>query len=260
MVYTVQDCCEIMERLAALDLALDWDNVGLQLGSLERDVQTILVTLTVTEDVAEKAVSKGVDLVISHHPLIFRPLHSIRTDQPQGRIIESLLKNDTALYVSHTNLDQASLGLNHWLAEDLGLEDVAILVPAETTGTGLGRVGFISPQSIRSIAELIEERWNYSVRIVGNPTQEVKKVAVCGGSGGNLVRDAYASGAEVLITGDVSYHDALDALELGLNVIDAGHFGTEQIMVGKVGRYLQDELGDGVTIIQHLGRDPFCSS
>lgn len=255
----VQDCCDAMERLAALDLALEWDNVGLQIGCPNQEVHTILVTLTVTEAVVDKAVSSGVDLIISHHPLIFQPIRSIRTDRPQGRIIEKLLNSNIALYVSHTNLDQAPQGLNHWLAQKLGLEDVTVLVPAEMTGAGLGRVGCISPLSLQSMAERVHTVFDCPVRIVGDPNEMVERIAVCGGSCGKLVKEAHAHGVDVLITGDVSYHDAIDALELGLHIIDAGHFGTEQIMVHEVSRYLQEQL-NGVTIINELGIDPFSTS
>lgn len=254
----VQNCVEIMEQLAPRELAMEWDNVGLQLGSMEKVIKSVLVTLTITESLVDRAIDQGVDLIVSHHPLIFKPIKQIRTHTPEGRILTKLIKNDIGVYVAHTNLDQAANGLNYWLAEDLNLSAVKVLAPSdESLVTGLGRIGVVPGLSVWELATQLKERWQSTVRIVGDPDRWCERVAVCGGSGGGLLHKAAMAGADVFVTGDVGYHDALEAKAYGLSVIDAGHFGTERIMVAKVADYLEQELGQCQIITSTEGDNPF---
>ncbi|HHT72658.1 MAG TPA: Nif3-like dinuclear metal center hexameric protein [Firmicutes bacterium] len=253
---TVGDVARLMEQLAPEELKMDWDNVGLQLGERSRKVQKILVTLTVTPEVAELAAGQGVDLIVAHHPLIFKPLYHVRTDTYQGALVAFLIRNGIYVYVSHTNLDIAEQGLNHWLAEALGLERPEPLLPGPIPGTGLGRIGKISPGKAEALCDHVQAVLDSPVRLVGPRGLVCEKVAVCGGSGGDLVSAAAEVGAQALVTGDVSYHEALDAVHAGLVVIDAGHHGTEKIMVPKVAAYLRGEM-PGVEILEAPGLDPF---
>lgn len=254
---SVGQAVALVEELAPLHLKMDWDNVGLQVGKPEAPVEKILVTLTVTEDVADRAASEGVNLIVAHHPLIFRPIKTVRTDTPQGALLQKLLTNNIAVYVCHTNLDIASNGLNHWLAEELELQDVEILVPGSEPDTGLGRVGNIATSTVSELAAYVAERLETDVRLIGSEDTVVNRAAVCGGSGGDLYAAALEAGAQVFITGDVSYHDALDAVAHGLVVIDAGHFGTEQIMVPKLAEYLRSRIPSNVEVLEEAGLDPF---
>ncbi len=257
---TVQRIAQVMEQLAPKHLAEEWDNVGLQLGESQKPVSRVMVTLTVTPALVQRAIAERTHIIVAHHPLIFRPLQRIRTDSPGGRMIADLIKNDIAVYVSHTNLDHAANGLNTWLAEDLGLEAASVLQPwDDTLETGLGRVGLCDPITVRELAEQLASRWNTTVRYCGRPDSICKRIAVCGGAGGKLVGRAFASGADVLITGDVGYHEALEAEQLGLAVIDAGHFATEQLMLDFVTKHLTQEMGeDGITIVKgHDGDNPW---
>ena len=257
MTYKLADFCRRMEELAPLELALDWDNVGLQIGEPQKPIAAVLVALTVTMDTVQKAVEHGVDLIVAHHPVIFRPMRQIRTDTPEGALISTLLKHDLSVYVAHTNLDQAERGLNHWLAVEAGLEEQQVLVPAHDSNAGLGRIGSICPMSLGAYAERLEALWDVQVRVVGDRERTVTKVAVVGGSGGDFMQHAKAAGADVLVTGDVSYHDAMDALGLGLAVVDAGHFSTEQLMVREVAGYLQRTFGKHIRILQDTSTNPF---
>jgi len=254
----VEHCIQIMEALAPASYRLDWDNIGLHLGHPKSEVHRILVTLTITDAVVYKAVNERVNLIISHHPLIFKPLKTIRTDLPGGRVIKMLLNNDIAVFCSHTNLDRAPQGLNYWLAEDLQLKNHKVLAADITNpDVGLGRIGEISPIALQDLVSRLNSRWHTKVRYVGAPDHKCEKVAVCGGSGGDLIYQAWYNHADVLITGDISYHDALDASALGIAVIDAGHFTTEKIMVEKVAAYLESKLPN-VQIIQGIdGDNPF---
>ena len=256
MSYRVEDVCNLMEKLAPLDLALEWDNVGLQIGHPQKEVGKVLITLTVTPEVVKRAVGEKVDLVISHHPLIFRPLQGIRKDQPTGALIWDLVQNDISLYVSHTNLDQAPLGLNQWLAEELHLEEIKILSSNPREEVGLGRVGRVAPQTLAQLKKKVEQVLGHPVRMVGEPEESIETVAVVGGSGGSFITEAKQAGAQVLITGDVSYHNAVDALNMGLCVLDGGHFGTERIMVGKLASYLRAHNLE-LDIIEETSANPF---
>ncbi len=254
---TIRRVTEAMEELAPLELAYDWDNVGLQIGSPAREVSAILITLTITKEVLARAVDSAVDLIVAHHPLIFEPLRSIRTDHFQGALISRLLKEEIGVYVSHTNLDVAPQGLNHWLAELLGLENTRVLIPHLTEGAGLGRLGGVKPVSLGEIAARLGRLWPNRLRVIGDEGRSISQIAVIGGSGGKYAKEAKDAGAQLLITGDVSYHNAVDALEMGLAVIDAGHFATEKIMVPRVKEYLQKSLGPQVKISGETGSSPF---
>ncbi|NLM39171.1 MAG: Nif3-like dinuclear metal center hexameric protein [Firmicutes bacterium] len=247
----------LIEELAPLHLKMDWDNVGLQIGSIRAHVGRILVTLTVTEDTVTRAIEEGVGLVVAHHPLIFRPIRTVRTDTPQGALLQKLLSHGIAVYVSHTNLDTAPDGLNHWLAQELELQRPEVLVPGSEPGTGLGRVGNITASTTADLAVYIAERLGTDVRVIGSRDAWIERVAVCGGSGGDLYAAALKAGAQALVTGDVSYHDALDATAHGLVVFDAGHFGTEKIMVSKLAAYLRSRLSPDVEVLEEAGLDPF---
>lgn len=257
--YIVRDFSEIMEKLAPLNLAFQWDNVGLQIGDPVKLVKAVLVTLTVTQEVVEKAIANNVDLIIAHHPVIFKPLYHIRTDQHQEALISTIIKNDLAVYVAHTNLDQASEGLNSWLAESLGLQDTKVLVPSlgEGVGVGLGRVGTIPTQSLGKLVENLESVLDVRIKVIGDSDQNVNTVAVLGGSGGDFITNAKEAGADVMITGDVSYHDALDAIAMGMVVLDAGHFATEQIMVSKVAKYLRKHFDSQLKVFEETSVNPF---
>ena len=253
----VEDFCTYLEELAPLELATEWDNVGLQIGDPEKKVSTVLVTLTVTEAIVQKAISSKVDLIVAHHPVIFKPLQAIRTDQPQGALLAALLRHQIAVYVAHTNLDQAAEGINTWLASEIGLANPRVLVPGLQEGVGLGRIGTVAPLTLADLAKQLEMLWGCPLRIVGDELRSVSTIAVVGGSGGDLTWPAKAAGADCLITGDVSYHDALDALALDLAVLDAGHFATEKIVASELAKYLRSRAGGDVRILQDTSTNPF---
>ncbi|MDT8901923.1 Nif3-like dinuclear metal center hexameric protein [Anaeroselena agilis] len=343
-------CREIMaavERLAPRELAAGWDNVGLLVGSPEQEVASLLVALDVTPEVAERAAAGGVDLIVAHHPLIFKSLSAVRTDTPLGRTLATLLAAGVAVYAAHTNLDAADGGVNDALAGLLGLGDLrplavegrerllklAVFVPEEytervraaitaagaghignyshctfqTIGTGtflpldgakpflgkqgkleyvaehrletvmpegvaakavaamlaahpyeevaydlyalnnpgrpygLGRVGRLAtPEPFADFVRRLKDALGPTeVRVAGPTDRQVSKVAVCGGSGAGFLAAAIGAGADVLVTGDVKYHEALDAAAAGLTLVDAGHFATERPVVGAVAGYLE---------------------
>lgn len=342
-------CRDIMaelERLAPKYLAEDWDNIGLLVGSPDRDVRKLLVTLDVDQEAVNQAIFLGADMIIAHHPLIFKGITDIRTDLPLGSLLAGIIKHEIAVYAAHTNLDSAAGGVNDILAERLSLRDIrpltvkyqeklyklVVFVPTaqaeevrmamteagaghignyshctfQTQGVGtflpwgntnpfigqqgrleyvdecrietiiperlrskvidamlaahpyeevaydeyvllnsgasygLGRVGYLTQQV--SLQEFVQQTKTAlsvnTVRVAGTPEKLVKKVAVCGGSGASLIKEASQAGADVLVTGDVKYHEAQQAIAAGLAIIDAGHFATEQPVVEHLALHL----------------------
>lgn len=214
---------------------MDGDPVGLHIGQLNRQVEKVLVTLDVNEEVIEEAVRKGAGLIIAHHPPLFRPVKHIWTDTPQGRMIGQCLKHDIAVYAAHTNLDIAEGGVNDLLARKLSLSNLRILQKTDSGSeeeTGLGRVGMLeSPMTLHEFALYVKERLNVPmVRMVGEAGRKIRKVGVLGGDGNKYIHAAKRAGADVLVTGDLNYHVAQDAEAIDLCVVDPGH-NVEKVMI-----------------------------
>ena len=256
----LQDVMQAMERIAPRRLAEEWDNPGLLVGSPHDEVRKILVALDVREETVERAIEDGCDLIVAHHPLIFRGLKAVRTDDATGRKIARLIKADIAVFAAHTNLDSAAGGVNDVLAERLELHDVAPLVEgAADSEPGLGRIGSLRAEfSLEDFAALVKEKLGLSsMRIACAGERRISRVALCGGSGAEFVGRAAAKGADAYVTGDVKYHDAERAIGLGIHVLDAGHFATEQPIVARLAERLKKELGDGVEIVAETKSSDF---
>lgn len=235
MKYVIPLC----EKLAPPKLAAEWDNVGLLIGSSKADVNGIVVALDVSSKVIDTALKTGSNLIIVHHPLIFDPIKTIDIENPVGKIISTLIKNDIALYAMHTNLDSAPKGLNQYVAELLGLNKIRP-VSGDTVTFRIGEL----PKALDSheFGRVVKSRLDLSqIRHYGTG-KKVKKIAVCTGSGGDLVAKSIENGADMLVTGDVKHHNGVECNELGFPVIDAGHLGTEKQIVSLVGNYLKKNL------------------
>lgn len=255
-----QDVMQAMERIAPRRLAEEWDNPGLLVGSPHDEVRKILVALDVREETVECAIEDGCDLIVAHHPLIFRALKALRTDDATGCKIARLIKADIAVFAAHTNLDSAAGGVNDVLAERLELHDVAPLVEgAADSEPGLGRIGSLRAEfSLEDFAALVKEKLGLSsMRVACAGRRKISRVALCGGSGAEFVGRAAAKGADAYVTGDVKYHDAERAIGLGIHVLDAGHFATEQPIVARLAERLKKELGDGVEIVAETKSSDF---
>ena len=349
MPVTCADIIDIMEALAPPFMAESWDNAGLLLGDPRAGVKRVLLALDVNLAVAQEARRKGAGLIVTHHPLILKPLPDIRFDQPAGNLVAYLIKNDLAVYSAHTNLDNAGGGVNTVLAEKLGLSGLDALqvtgcescvklvvfvpvshadalrdavclagagwignyshctfqargtatflplegaspyigtrgelarvdevrletiVPAgklkavlqamlkahpyeeaaydlyplknEGAAFGPGRVGdLLEPLPFREFAGRLKDALGLEKVRLGGPLRDmVRRVAVCGGAGAGLYPRALAAGADVLVTGDVNYHTAQDMLAAGLKFIDAGHGGTERVVLPALRDYLTEQ-------------------
>ena len=236
-----------LERIAPRHLAEDWDNTGLLVGSYAQKVERILVALDVDDIVVAEAIERSADMIVAHHPAIFRGMKHLRTDLPLGRRLAALLTHGIAVAAAHTNLDITRGGVNDVLAERLGLEKLSsFITTAQTDGSAesLGRIGTLpAPVAIDDFAHSVCERLGVShVRLVRAADRPVRRVAVVGGAGAEFIDTAVRRGADVYVTGDVKYHDAQRAVEQGMHIIDAGHFGTEVPVLPVLADLLRAEL------------------
>ena len=225
---TVSDILKFVETLAPRDLKMDWDNVGLNCGHLDRPVSKILVALDPFTHVCREAKEIGADLLVTHHALIFKP--GFITDRDvQGRNTLFLIENGIAHINAHTNLDQAPGGVNDVLAAKLGLENVEIVNPVN--GIGLMRCGDVTEQSLENFLSAVQENLHCDGLRYVDGGKPVRKVAVGGGSCAGGMMEVLAAGCDTFVTADIKYNQFWDAKDLGLNLIDAGHFHTENPVV-----------------------------
>ncbi|MCW2278661.1 Nif3-like dinuclear metal center hexameric protein [Heliophilum fasciatum] len=366
-------CAQIIqwiEQLAPKRLAEDWDAIGLQVGSPAAAIDGVYVALDLDQQVIDGALAAGCQLIVTHHPFLFKPLKALRWDQPQGALIRTLVAEQLQVYAAHTNLDSATGGVNDVLAETLGLQEVrpladdraeelmkiVVFVPlaqeamvrkamgdagagqlgdyshctfrTEGLGSflplpgaqpfigqtgvmeevqecrveaivrksqlsrvlkamlkahpyeevaydvyglvnrgpaqGLGRYGWLAQSmTVEDLVDLVKSRLSIpALRWIGRDRQRiVRKIALCGGSGMSLLRPASMQGADLLLTGDVKYHEAQMALELGIDVLDAGHYATEQPVIAALCTYLTRCAGEAkvpLTVVPHRqNQDPF---
>ncbi len=255
----IADLTAEIERVAPPETALEWDNVGLQLGSPEEPLERVLICLEVTDEVLDEAAGCGAELIIAHHPLIFRPMEAIRTDQPLGAMIRRAMSHGIAIYVAHTNLDAApEVGTAAVLAEMLELSDTRPLI--EEDGAALGLVGDVAATTLCGLARRIEEMLQPTRLSVVGEDRLLERVAVMPGSGGDAV-PAAARCADALVCGDLKHHDALDALASGLAVIDAGHYATERPVVPRLAEHLRERFGPELEVIESDAvTDPFAGA
>ncbi len=356
----VKDVIKLMNNIAPPELIeKSWDNSGLQIGSLNKEVKKILVALDVSPLTVKYALDNKIDMIISHHPFFFKSIKAISQDSIKGKMITDLIKNDIIVYSTHTNLDSAENGINEILAGKIDLMNINILSISYTeklykivvyvpvshsnivrnamtdsgagfignyshctfsikgTGTfmpregtnpfigesnkleyvdeerietivrekdlryviesmvnnhpyeevaydvyklhnkgkeyGYGRVGDLEKEkTLYDVAVLVKETLGCdSVKLYGNPSKMIKRIAICGGSGIDFLEDVYTSRADVYITGDVKYHDAQLALEKDISIIDAGHFNTEKIVLPYIKEFLDNTLKDKVCIMSY---------
>ncbi|HOV26737.1 MAG TPA: Nif3-like dinuclear metal center hexameric protein [Pseudobacteroides sp.] len=358
-----KDIMNYLEEIAPPHLCEDWDNIGLMIGSKNKKVDKILICLDITKQVVKEAIEQKADMIISHHPFLFKGIKRINPEDPKGELIYNLIREDICVYSAHTNLDFAESGLNYTLAKTLGLKDIknlrihkkeklykiVVFVPCEygdkvtnaMTAAGAGWIGNYSDCSftlegtgafrplegsnpfigdtnkLEKVSEyrvetivreellgkvvesmlkahpyeepaydiyalvqggkeygygktgeldkalsldeftaLVKSSLNLqSLRIIGDRSDRIKKVGVfCGSFDGNVIPSL--NKLDILVTGDIKYHTALDIAELGLCVIDAGHFGTERIIVNELNRLLKDKFSNLTIVPSKVEKDP----
>jgi GTP cyclohydrolase I len=205
--------------------AYEWDHVGLQVGRLNQKINGILIALDVTDAVIEEAIQKNCNTILSHHPFLFHPLKKINLDTSKGALIEKIIRHELMVYAAHTNYDVGHPGMNQGLADKIGLSDTEVL-DIDENGTGIGRIGTIGPLSLDNFINHVKQSLNLDyVHLISHHDEKIiQKVAISGGSGSHHGIAAKKKNADIYLTGDVTYHTALDFLELKLRVLDIGHF------------------------------------
>lgn len=259
-------CRELMgklEELAPLSLACEWDNPGLLLGRGDKEIKKIMIALDATDKVVEEAVSMGADLLLTHHPLIFKALKKVNDGDYIGRRIIKLIQADICYVAMHTNFDIAPGCMADLAAKRLGIKAEG---PLEVTGeedgipVGVGKVGTLErAMTVRELAGMVKERFGLPfVTVYGmeQVTELVTRVAVSPGAGGSMISHGIASGAQVLVTGDIGHHGGIDAVACKMAIIDGGHYGLEHIFMPFMKEYLQQVTMGTVEIATEVIRLP----
>jgi dinuclear metal center YbgI/SA1388 family protein len=245
---------EIIERLEAFappHLAEEWDNVGLLWGDRQQPVDRMLTCLTLGPAVAREAIDRQVQLVVTHHPLPFQPLRQVTTDTATGSLLWQLARAGISVYSPHTSFDSTSGGINDQLATALELSQVVSLVPSDRSdgepspqGVGAGRIGTLGqPTQLRQLAERLMSFLGVDhIRLMGEAEREVELVAIACGSGGSLFDAAAARGAQVVVTGEASFHSLLSLETAGAAALLTGHYASERFALEWLAGWLADQF------------------
>ena len=249
---TVADILNFIEALAPASLKMDWDNVGLLCGSKSAPVTKILVALDPFEHVCREAADWGVELIVTHHPIIFRPLPNVTDETSIGRGLMTLCRHGINAVNAHTNLDCAPGGVNDVLAQTLGLNNVST-VPGDAHG--LLRMGDVEEQSLEAFLITVKSVLGCDGLRYVDGGRPVQKIAVGGGACADGMLDAIAAGCDTFVTSDVKYNQFWDAHDLGLNLIDAGHFATENPVIAVLAAKLAAQFPEIEVKISESHRD-----
>ena len=230
---------EKIENFAPQNLASQWDNPGFLCGNKDKDIKRVLLALDVDLNTIGEAIENKCDMIVSHHPMFFKGLKRIDFSEPEGKAVELLIKNDICVFSAHTNMDAAENGINQRLAELFELSDIKVLEPIDEK-TGIGRIGTLKEEmTTEEFSKLLKEKLNTPfVKVSGE--KNIKRLAICSGSGAEYFSLAKENGCDCLLTADVKYHNAIEAKENGICLIDAGHFPTEKLVCDIFKEILED--------------------
>ena len=247
-----------LERLAPLRLQDEWDNSGLQVGFPESEVSSVLVSLDITEEIVDEAVDKGCNMIVSHHPLLFKALRQVSDATYQQRCVVKALAAGISVYSAHTSLDNAPGGVNHKIAEKLGLKDLRWLSPMAGEDAGSGLVGEL-PLVRKDTDFLAEVKQLFGVEALRHSAPDgrmIRRVALCGGAGAFLLGEAVRAGADVFLSGEFHYHDYFE--NRGVLLVELGHYQSERFTQDLLCDYLSEHC-PGVRIVK-TARDtnPIC--
>lgn len=256
---TVKDIIDVLERLSPPDAACGWDNVGLMAGDSNAPVSKILVTLDVDEDAIDKAVECSADMIVSHHPLIFKGIKSVTSDSLTGKRLITLIRNNISCFAMHTNFDICG-SMGQAAADVLGLKGAVTLEVTREDGNGLGKIADVTDETVITVAqwaEKIKKSFDVpTVKVFGDLTKNVYRLAIYPGSGSDAVRPAIEDNADLLVTGDIGHHLGIDAAAQGLAVIDAGHYGIEHVFIKFIADYIREKL-PRMPVIEADIKNPF---
>lgn len=238
------DIVKQLELYAPIKYAEEWDNVGLLVGDLESSVKKAIVCLDVTNDIINEAIEKKANLIISHHPIIFKSIKNINSSTTLGKKIIKCIQNNISVYSAHTNLDMTKGGTNDELFDILDLENKEFLCDEVEPGYALGRVGQLNNQmTLYELSLFVKKQLQLdTIKYIGDKDKIVKKVSLCTGSCSNnyFFDESLKKECDVYITSDIKHHEALDAIEKGLSLIDATHYATEVIVCKSICKLLND--------------------
>ena len=222
----VKEIISAIEEFAPLSIQEGWDNSGLCVGSPEDEVTSVLLALDCTPELVDEAVSCGADMIVTHHPLIFKGLKKISVEDQVGEAVVKAIRAGISIYAAHTSADKVLAGVSGAMAARLGLKNVRIL-DEDGEGTGLGTIGdFDSPMTAEEAVNFVKERFSLKAMRTSRPVEGlVSRVAMCGGSGGSLISAAKAAGADLYISGDISYHNFFTGKDF--MIMDIGHYESE---------------------------------
>jgi dinuclear metal center YbgI/SA1388 family protein len=245
---TVADISDYLDEFAPRRLAEDWDNVGLLVGDASQSVQRVMTCLTVTPASAEEAVRERVDLIVSHHPLPFRPLKRLTTESVPGRLLWQLIRAGISIHSPHTSFDSAAMGINQRLAEGLGLTDIQPLIAAEDDPDGLGSGRYGRLERACTLGELSARLKQFlkidGLHAVGGQDATIERVAVACGSAGSFLAEAQKLNCQLLVTGETSFHTCLEAEATGIALLLPGHYASERFAVETLADVLGKQFSD----------------
>ena len=259
-------CKDVMyeiEKEYPLNYALSWDNVGLLVGRDDKEVKRIYIALDATDEVIDEAVRTGADMLITHHPMIFSPIKRIHNLDFVGERILKLIQNDISYYAMHTNYDV--LGMADLSGDKMNMKNAEILevtaegdIGKEDEPEGIGRVSDLeTPMTLRECCEDVKSAFHLgAVKVFGNLEEKVKRIAICPGSGKSVIQAALDKNADVLITGDIGHHEGLDAIDMGMCVIDAGHYGLEHVFIDDMKDLIRTHFSD-MNVITYKAGSPY---
>lgn len=233
MTLSVADVAQFLNAFAPPALAESWDNVGLLVGRAEQPVERVMTCLTITPASAREAVERRANLIVSHHPMPFRPLKRLTCESGEGRLLLELIENKIAVFSPHTAFDSAEQGINQRLAEALGLDDIAPLVPGVEPGQGAGRHGQLpAPMTLADFSARVKAALALPhIQAVGPLDRTVRRVGVACGSAGEFIAPASEALCDCLVTGEVRFHGCLEAESMGIALVLTGHYASERFAV-----------------------------
>ena len=232
---TVREILKVLEGIAPLDKQEEWDNSGLLAGHPDAEVRTVLLALDLTPAVLDEARRESAELIVTHHPILFHARRNLREDDPEGKLLAELVRARIALIAMHTNFDNAENGVNDALCGLLAVRS------AEKLEGGM-RVGDVEPVPLSEFRIRVERALGGPARMYGEANRLIRRVAVMGGAGGSHFQDALAAGADAYVTGEISYHAALDCVAGGMCALEAGHAATERPAIQLLNRGLQSAI------------------
>ena len=249
----------ILEEQSPEKFACDWDNVGLLVGDFDQEVKKIYIALDATEETIAEAVKEKADLLLTHHPMIFKGLKKVNNHDFTGKRVIKLIENHISYYAMHTNFDVK--GMAELAAQKMSLTECQVLDitdQGEQGPEGIGRVGYLLEEiSLETCIRQVKEAFAVDmVKVFGDLSQKVKRAAICPGSGKSVISCAHNAKAQVLITGDIDHHEGIDAASQGLAIIDAGHYGVEKLFIPFMVQYLEKHT-EGIEIQGQPVKQPF---